>query len=490
MKTSQVNPDLKESKHEVGFVVSAQDYLLYLEGLPSVHVNDVLISEKGGKALVSALEKDRIEAWMLDEERPSPGASFTISSKGIHLPLSDRLFGRTFNPLGVPLDGKGTLPPGGDKLNLDTVAGGIGTRDRITEQLYTGLTLIDTLLPLGKGQRELMFGEPRSGKSIFILDTILHQKNKNMVCIYTAIGLSEIDTKRFAQNLEKGGAFPYTIVIAATSNDAAPLIAIAPSVALSVAEFFRDQGRDVLLFLDDLGIHSKYLREIGLLSGRIPGRESYPADIFYAHSHLMERAGNFNDQNGKSSITLLPMIETDLENFTNLIPTNVMSMTDGHILFSAQLRAQGHYPAIETIRSVTRVGHQTQKPLQKNLADKIRQLLADYAELERYGRFGSELTMETQMTIKRGIVAEELLIQERGELIEPETQILLLSLVFTRFFDTRDIEFVKKNKSKIISTLQNNRVFNQIFKTSKNIPLEDLLKVLSDNLNILNETCG
>jgi len=342
----------KTGTKEVGFVIQSQDYLLFLEGLPTTKLNDVIVDAQGHRAIITALEEEKIEAWMLDNFHSKPGDSFTVSPEGLRLALQYNLFGRTISPLGLPLDGKPGLPPGGVEIDLDLVAPGIDSRELITEQFYTGLIAVDTLLPIGKGQRELLYGEPRSGKTPFLLDIIIHQKVFNRICIYCAMGRSEIDIKRFAENLIQNGGSSYTVIIAASSSDSAPLIAIAPAMASSVAEHYRDQGKDVLLILDDLATHAKYMREISLLAGRIPGRESYPADIFYQHSHLVERAGNFSDKKGKGSITLLPVIETDLESFSSLIPTNVMSMTDGHLLFSASLRAQGQYPAIEIDRSI------------------------------------------------------------------------------------------------------------------------------------------
>lgn len=480
----------KAVSKEVGFVTSAQDYLLFLEGLPSAKINDLIVSKTGSRAIVQSLEKEKIEAWMLDPERPKPGDTFELTSEGLKLPLRSNLFGRIINPLGVTVDGKAPLPPsGGLTLDLDVVAPGIDGREIITKQFYTGLTVVDTLLPIGRGQRELLFGEARSGKSTFLLDMIVHQKNKNCICIYTAIGRSEIDVKRFGESIEKEGASPFTIVIASTSSDAAPLIAIAPSVGCSVAEYYRDQGKDVLLILDDFATHSKYLREIYLLSGRIPGRESYPADIFFQHSHLVERAGSFNEKYNKGAITLLPVIETDIENFTNLIPTNVMSMTDGHILFSASLRAQGQYPAIEPDRSVTRVGRQTQTFIHKVLSDRIRSLIADYHELERYGRFGSELTAQTQMVIKRGKITEELLKQDPLAYVDPEIQIMMLSLVFSGYFDEKDVEFVRQNKNIIIKTLSENNTFREIRAKIKSVELDPLITDLKNKHSILETAC-
>jgi len=439
--------------------------------------------------MISALEKDRVEALMLDSERPKPGDYFELSEYGLKFPLNVELFGRAINPLGMPLDGKAGLPPGGDTLDLDIVAPGIDARKAVTEQFYTGIAVVDTLLPIGKGQRELIMCEPRSGKEQFFLDIILSQKTQNRICIYTAIGRSELDVKRFAEDVLQYGAAPYTIIVAATSSESAPMIQITPSVASALAEHYRDQGKHVLLIFDDLATHAKYVREISLLAGRIPGRESYPADIFYQHSSIVERAGNFNEHFGNGSITLLPTVETSIENFTNLIPTNVMSMTDGHILFSANLRAQGIYPAIEPDRSVTRVGRQTQAFIHKVLSDRIRLLLAEYHDLERYGRFGSELSSETQLKIKRGKVVEELLKQEPMSSITPEGQILMLSLVFTGFFDQQDLEFVRMHKTTIISTLQSS-VYKILIEAIKKVKLDELITQLSGQLKPLEAACA
>ena len=473
---------------EVGYVVSTQDYIVILEGLPSARVYNIVVTKNGGRAIVNALEKDRVEALMLDSERPKPGDYFELSDSGLRLPFDVDLFGRAITPLGLPLDGKAGLPPGGQTLDLDIVAPGIDGRASVTEQFYTGITVVDTLLPIGKGQRELIMCEPRSGKEQFFLDVILSQKTQDRICIYAAIGRSELEVKRFTEDIQRIGADKYTIIIAATSNESAPMIQIAPSVASSLAEYYRNLGKHVLLILDDLATHAKYAREISLLAKRIPGRESYPPDIFYQHSSTVERAGNFNDHYHNGSITLLPTVETSIENFTNLIPTNVMSMTDGHILFSANLLAQGIYPAIETDRSVTRVGRQTQTFIHKVLSDRVRSLLADYHELERYGRFGSELSGETQNKIKRGKVVEELLKQEPTVSLPPEIQILMLSLVFTGFFDIRDLEAVRETKNTMITTLKSN-AYAALALSVKKAKLDDLIAELKNNLKPLEEAC-
>lgn len=475
------------NQKEVGFITSTQDYLVNLEGLPSAKLYDILITETGGRALVSALSGSKVEALMLDAQRPKPGDSMTLSDIGLSIPFHVNLFGRLINPLGMPIDGKASLPPGGEKLDMDAVAPGIDGREVVTEQFYTGMTMVDTLIPLGKGQRELILAEPRSGKRAFFMDIIVAQREFGRICIYVPIGRALVDVKRFAEDIEKNNASDYTIILAATSEEAAPLIQIAPSVALSLAEYYRDKGKHILLILDDLATHAKYSREISLLAGRVPGRESYPADIFYQHSSLVERAGNFNDHYGKGSITLLPVIETAIENFTNLIPTNVMSMTDGHLLFSAARRAQGQYPAIESDRSVTRVGRQTQVFVHKVLSDKIRSLLAEYHELERFGRFGSELSGATQLVIKRGKIAEELIKQDQLTWIHPKVQVMLLTLVFTGFFDTKEVQQVKEKKQQLTAVLRDEQPYKTWEILVKETKFDGLVEQLKANFEPLEE---
>jgi len=444
---------LTKTKKEVGLVVATQDYIINLHGLPSARLYDMLVTKNGGRAIVSALSKDTVEALMVDAERAKPGEYLELTGSRLTLPMDVNLFGRAINPLGVPLDGKGALPPRGNELDLDAVAPGIDSRAKVKEQFYTGVTIIDTLIPLGEGQRELILCEPRSGRELLFLDIIASKKGKDVICIYAGCGRSEVEIRRFAQEVDRIGADGYTVIVAGTSNSSAPLITIAPSIALSLAEHYRDQGKNIVVIIDDLSTHAKYAREIALLAKNVPGRESYPADIFYQHSTLVERAGKFNEHWQNGTITLLPVIETSVENFTNLIPTNVMSMTDGHLLMVANLHAQGIYPAVEIERSVTRVGKQTQVLIHKILSDKIRSMLAEYQELERFSKFGSELSPETQLKIKRGKAAEELIHQTPLSPIDPGVQILMMTFVFTGVYDKVSLDKLKSKKKELLNVL-------------------------------------
>lgn len=477
--------ETKNTSKEVGYVVSATDYLLHIEGLPSARINDMLVNHDGARAIVTSLGAENIQALMLDHVHPKPGERFELSPNGLQLTISPGIFGRAFNPLGTALDGGKDLPKGGRTIDLDVIAPGIDFRKIIDTQFYTGMIVIDTLLPVGRGQRELVFGPPGSGKSSFLLTMIANQKGKNVTCIYVALGKSEVDVKNFMKHLKEAQADSYTIVLAASSSEPAPLISVAPSVAFTLAESFQSAGGNVLLILDDLGTHAKYLREIGLLSLQIPGRESYPSDLFYQYSRNIERAGNFTEDTGGGSITLLPIIETDMENMTGFVPTTLMSITDGHLLFTAALRAQGIFPAIAPDRSVTRVGHQTQLQIHRNIAEKIRSLLVNYHELERFSSFGSELSVASQQMIKRGSTAAELLKQEPLQYIDPMAQVLILSLVFTPFFDQRDIEFVKTHKKHLIEVLSTHEGFAALRDPKTVTGMDELIAALTEKLPIL-----
>ena len=282
--------------------------------------------------------------------------------------------------------------------------------------------------------------------------------------------------KKIHGQLSANNALERTVIIAADSTLGAPVITLAADAALTIADYFREQGNEVLLVIDDLGTHAKYLREVSLLSQTLPGREAYPGDIFYQHAHLLERVGNFNEHAGNGTITLLPLIEADLENFSTLIPTNLMASTDGHLLFSTARRAQGYYPAINIDDSVTRVGRKTQHPLLMQLADRIRPQLVEYQNLKNYGIFGTELGDRTQEGLRQGAVLHELLTQDPHHRLSITSQILLLSLAYTSFLKTRDAQFVREHKTVLLAGLEHEELTALV--TESNHTLDTLLKAL------------
>ncbi|MBI4136560.1 hypothetical protein HY469_00700, partial [Candidatus Roizmanbacteria bacterium] len=470
-------------------------YLMYIEGLPTVKLNTILTHSSGSKAIVTSLGKSSLQALMLDQTKPKPGDEFSVFTEHISIPVGPRVLGRVVNPMGEAIDDKASLMKAGKSalmrdVIIDSSAPGISKRHLVNEQFQTGMTLVDGLVPIGKGQRELIIGEPRSGVSSFIVDCIANQKNTNTICIYTAIGKSELEIKQYASSLESIGATSYSLLVAAPSSSPAPLIMLAPQTGLTIAEQFAEDGYNVLVILDDMGLHAKYVREISLIAEQVPGRESYPGNIFNQHARLIERAGNFNLGNsGKSvSITLLPIIDVISESITSYITTNLMAMTDGHILFSSELSAAGSYPAIDQARSVTRVGRQTQHPLLRALSDRIRALLARYEEVRSYSRFGSELTQNTLATLNQSEIILELLRQEDHDYRDLPVQITLLALPFTRFLALKDASFVKRNKKIILTALREDASFRQLYQ-SLNMALDLFIQQVDQRSDILNKLC-
>lgn len=474
---------------EVGFVIRTKRYLLAIEGLPSARINDLLIDEKGNLAIVRSLADDHVSALALSATA-GPGDRYSYLESDYMYSCGDQLFGRIINTLGVPVDGKGSLPPGKVPLALELDAPGIEQRVPIHEQLTTGVTVVDLLIPIAKGQRQLLFGPMRSGKTTFLTETILAQKAEGTVCIYAVLGKPVAGLRKVTDTILQADETGKTIVIAALSDEPASVIALAPSVAFLLAEYYRSQGEDVLVILDDLDAHAKYLREIGLLEGRLPSNESYPGDIFYQHAHLMERSGHFNEELGGGSITALPVVQTDLKNFSDLIPTNLMACTDGHFSFLPSLRAEGIYPSINIEQSVTRVGRQAQQTMQKQLTTRIQILLASYRQQNEYAQFSADLNEHTKNVLRRGAIVEALLRQEPYKSVVASTQVLLLSLAFTDFFDGQDSSFVDTHKETLVETLTSDIAFAGLReKALATVVYDDFIEEMKQMTPVLQKIC-
>lgn len=437
---------------EIGIVKSVKNFLIHLDGLPTVKINELVENEAGIRGWVSTLLPDVTEVLLIDDGPVEPGQVFKRTGKQLALPMGNFLLGRALNPLGVPVDGKAPLPQSKNKKqsDLDSPALGISAREFIKDQFMTGITVVDSLMPLGKGQRELIMGDARSGKTDFLMNIIANQAKTGVICLYASIGKPIAQVKNIIDTLKKKKALDYTCIIATSSSDPAPLIFLTPQTAFSVAEYFQNQGKDVLIILDDIGNHAKIHREISLLSNRPPGRESYPGDIFYQHAHLFERAGNFKKKYGGGSITALPIIELNLNDFTTLIPTNLMGMTDGHLLFRSSFALQGQRPAIDISLSVTRVGAQTQNRVLNKLATRAKQTLAEAKELETVSRFSFELPFATQLILRQKDQFDEFLKQAPFVLIPREIQAILLSLPYTKFMTDKGKDFTAFYKDRII----------------------------------------
>lgn len=463
--------------NEVGYVMSSRDFLVYLNGFPTIRVNDMVESDNGLRGWVNAIASDKIEVLMLDEGIIKPKQQFKKLQNRLGISVGNFLLGRAVNPLGVPIDGKGLLSHTKTTpiSELDREAPGIESRQFITNQFLTGITLIDTLIPLGRGQRELVLGDAHSGKTGFLLDSVINQKNTGVVCVIASIGKPAVAVRNLIDTLRSNGALDYTVVVATSSSERAPLIFLTPKTAMTIAEYFQSIGKNVLLILDDLGSHAKIYREISLLGNKSPGRESYPGDIFYQHAHLLERAGNFLPQFGGGSITALPVIELNLSDFTTLIPTNLMSMTDGHLMFKANLRSQGQTPAIDISLSVSRVGRQTQDHVTNLLSTRIRQVLSEAADLETISRFSSELPAETQLILGRRDLIMEILRQEPLTAIVRQIQIIILALPFTTFMQDKNKAFVEKYKPILIESFLKNPELIPITKSINELKTDEQL---------------
>jgi len=440
---------------ETGFVVQAKGYLLTLEGLPSARVNNIICNTRGQRAIITALLEDRVEALLLDRGNPKSGDRFVQYSDGVRYMFGEELFGRTMNVLGEPIDGLGAFSKGETPLSLEGSAPSMSARKQMTDQLFTGMPAVDILVPIAKGQRQLITGPISSGITVFLEGLISNQVNTDVVCIYTFIGRPVAYIEGAIERIfsEKGNK--NTIILATFSDEPAPIIYLAPTVALELAESFSWEGKDVLLVLDDLGNHAKYLREIALMSGQVPGRESYPGDMFYQQAHLLERGGRFNKSVGSGSITILPVLETNIEDISSLVSTNLVSATDGHLFFSPLLNSEGHFPAVIPEESVTRVGRKTQSKLAKQLSIRIQTLIAEYEKQRKYLEFGTQLSENTRRTINKGEIMLVFLDQEPMSEMFLEVQIVLLSLVFTKLFDGKDVSFARNNRDILIEIMHN-----------------------------------
>ncbi len=482
--------NLTDSGREVGFVTRAKQYVLFLEGLPSAKINDIIVDEEGNRAMVRALADGHLVAHALDAMFPRAGERFTLPPERYRLSIGTHLFGRVIDALCEPVDGGKKFPVPSTPYMLDINAPGIDARAPMREQLYTGVTIVDTLLPIAKGQRQLLFGGGHAGKTSFLTDVVLNQAKENTVCIYAAIGKSLSELERISETILGGRGGSKNIVLAALSDQVPPRIAIAPSIAFLIADYFQRKGEHVLVILDDLDAHAKYLREIALLEERLPGRESYPGDVFYQHAHLMERSGYFSEAAGGGSITALPVVETDNTNFSNIIPTNLMACTDGHLSFIPTLQGEGVYPAISEAQSVTRVGRRTQTLIQKQLSTRVRMLLAAYVRQREYAEFGAQLSEETRAALNQGELLECMLRQDPFEHIASDVQVALVALTLTPFLQKKDAAFCASHKKALTAAIATMPALQKLRELGKkDTPLEEYLSHLNSKEEVFEYVC-
>ncbi len=483
---------LQPQGKEIGYVLSSKNYLANLDGLPNVKIHDLVETEQGSIAVVTAVFQNYVEVFLLDETTVYPGQIFTYTGKKLAISIGDFLIGRAVNPLMVPIDGKGLIgKTKSETREIEQRAKGIESREFIKEQFVTGISLIDTLVPIGKGQRELIMGDGHSGKTRFLVNIMVNVRDKNVICIYAAIGKPTNAIKNTLNALAVNGALTHTVIVATSSTEPPPLILFTPHAAMTIAEYFQNMGKDVLIILDDMGIHAKMYRELSLLGNRSPGRESYPGDIFYQQAKLLERAGKFSKDHGGGSITALPVIEIALGDFTGFIPTNLMAITDGHLLFKSSLYNKDQRPAIDISLSVSRVGRQTQNLVLNLLSRRIRQTLAKGTELETIARFSTELPPATQAILRQKMLIEEITRQEDLTDVPIVIQSILFGLIYTSFLQDKNDVFLRKHKNEIINLFIHDQNFTGITKNVQAFQSdEEVIKLLETISPKLNQICN
>ena len=417
-----------ETSAEGGVVISSADGIVHVEGMNRAVYGEIVTFDNGAKGMVESVDPEQLGIMLFDgAETVGVGTMVTRSGKRAGIPVGDAFLGRVISPLGEPIDGKGPIEAVGYNP-IEKQAPGILERQSVDTPLHTGILAIDSMFPIGRGQRELIIGDRQTGKTSIATDAILNQKNTGVLCIYVAIGQKASSIARVAGDLQKHGAMSYTTIVAATASDSAPLQYIAPYAGTALAEYFMSQGKSVLIVYDDLSKHAVAYRAISLLLRRSPGREAYPGDVFYLHSRLLERSCRMRDDLGGGSITALPIVETQAGDVSAYIPTNVISITDGQIFLESALFNAGNRPAVNVGLSVSRVGGAAQTKAMKKANSNLRIELAQYKDMESFAQFSSDLDAETRRQLEHGKALTEMLKQPLYQPKSDAEQVVVLTL--------------------------------------------------------------
>lgn len=466
IEESEIEIDIKE----VGTVTSVGDGIVRIYGLDRVMYNELLSFPNEVYGVALNLEEDSVGAVLLGESHlVREGDLVKRTHRIMQVPAGPAMIGRVVNPLGIPLDEKGPVKTD-VHMFVERLAPGVVDRLPVKEPLQTGIKAIDAMIPIGRGQRELIIGDRQTGKTAIAVDTIINQKGKDVICVYVAIGQKNSTIAYIIKVLEDYGAMDYTIVVAASASDPSSLQYLAPYSGCAIGEHFRDNGQHALLIYDDLSKHAAAYREISLLLRRPPGREAYPGDVFYLHSRLLERAAKYNDENGGGSLTALPIIETQAGDVSGYIPTNVISITDGQIYLEPELFNAGVRPAINVGISVSRVGGNAQIKAMKQVAGQLRLDLAQYRELLTFAQFGTELDKTSQAQLERGNRLTEVLKQDQYVPLAVEKQILIIYAGNRGFLDEFEVSQLKEYEQEVYDYFDKNH--------------GDLLKQLSEKKEI------
>ena len=447
---------------EVGQVLSVGDGIARIYGLDNVEAGEMVEFSEGTKGMALNLETDNVGVVIFgDDSHIKEGDTVKRTGEIVDVPVGKELLGRVVDGLGNPIDGKGPINSK-EKKRVEVKAPGIIPRKSVNEPMQTGLKAIDSLIPIGRGQRELIIGDRQTGKTAIAIDTIINQKeinksddeSKKLYCVYVAIGQKRSTVAQIVKTLEDAGAMEYSIVVAATASDPAPLQFLAPYTGCAMGEFFRDNGMHGLIVYDDLSKQAVAYRQMSLLLRRPPGREAFPGDVFYLHSRLLERAAKLNDENGGGSLTALPIIETQASDVSAYIPTNVISITDGQIFLETELFFQGVRPAVNVGISVSRVGSAAQIKAMKQVAGTIKLELAQYREMAAFAQFGSDLDASTQQLLNRGSKLTELLKQGQYSPLKVEEQVVSIFAGVKGFLDDIDNSKIKDFEDQLLSSIK------------------------------------
>ncbi len=442
---------------ETGHVILVGDGIARVYGLTGCMANELLEFEDGSAGLAQNLEEDTVSVAVLsDDNNIREGTVVKRTGKVLSVPVGKKLLGRVVNALGVAIDGKGAIEPDA-YYPIEAEAPGIIERKSVSVPLQTGIKAIDSMIPIGRGQRELIIGDCQTGKTEIAIDTIINQKNSDVICIYVAIGQKNTSVVNLVNTLSRAGAMDYTIVVSASASESAPLQYIAPYSGCAMAEYFRAQGKDVLIIYDDLSKHAVAYRALSLLIRRPPGREAYPGDVFYLHSRLLERAACVAEEYGGGSITALPIIETQAGDVSAYIPTNVISITDGQIFLETELFHSGIMPAINPGISVSRVGGSAQKKSMKKVSGELKLLYSQYRELQSFAQFGSDLDADTKARLALGERIVEVLKQGRNSPVSVGCQVAIIYAVTKGFLNSIPVKQVREFEARLFEKLENQK---------------------------------
>ncbi len=440
---------------DTGTVVTVGDGIARIHGLDNCMSGELLEFDGGIYAMAMNLEQDFVAAVMLGSDSDiKEGDTVKRTGNVVSVPVGEEMLGRVVNALGQPIDGKGPVTAK-EKMPIEQPAYGIITRKSVSRPLQTGIKAIDSMIPVGRGQRELIIGDRQTGKTAIALDTIINQKGKDVICIYVAIGQKRSTVANVVETLAKNGAMDYTIVVSATASELAPLQYIAPYTGVAMGEYFLKQGKDVLCVYDDLSKHAVAYRTLSLLLKRPPGREAYPGDVFYLHSRLLERACSLNEDYGGGSITALPIIETQAGDVSAYIPTNVISITDGQIFLETDLFNSGVRPAVNPGISVSRVGGAAQIKAMKKVSGSLKLTYSQYRELQSFSQFGSDLDKDTKERLALGERVVEVLKQDRNSPIAVENQVIIIYAVTNNYLKDIPVDKIRDFEAELFDEINN-----------------------------------